>query len=83
MAGVPKEVTRRANDILFNLTSPDHILPDGRKMVRPKIEGETGFQLNIFESEEHEIVKTVKALEVSKMTPLEALQKLDELKKIL
>ncbi len=81
MAGLPSEIITRANDILFSLSSPDHALPDGKRVVRARIREEKNFQLNIFQAEEHEIVKTVKDLEVERMTPLEALQKLDELKK--
>ena len=81
MAGIPSDIIKRANNILFSLSSPDHSLPDGKKVQRAKIVEEKSFQLNIFEAEEHEVLKSVKDLEVENMTPMQALQKLDELKK--
>jgi len=81
MAGIPGEIIHRANDILFGLSSADHSLPDGRKVIRPGIREEKSLQLSIFEAEEHAVLKTVKDLNVDNMTPLQALQALDELKK--
>ncbi len=82
MAGIPLEVVNRAKDILHGLSGSDHTLPDGRKMVKPSVKGsESTVQLNIFEAEEHEVLKEVKTIKIEEMTPLEALQKLNELKK--
>jgi DNA mismatch repair protein MutS len=82
MAGIPLEVVNRAKDILHGLSGSDHILPDGQKMVKPSIKGtEQAIQLSIFEAEEHEVLKEVKTIKIEEMTPLEALQKLNELKK--
>ena len=51
-------------------------------MVKPSIKGaEQAIQLSIFEAEEHEVLKEVKTIKIEEMTPLEALQKLNELKK--
>lgn len=82
MAGIPLDVVNRAKDILHGLSGSDHILPDGQKMIKPSVKrNEQTFQLNIFEAEEHEILKEVKTIKIEEMTPLEALQKLNELKK--
>ncbi|MDD3807275.1 MAG: DNA mismatch repair protein MutS [Candidatus Marinimicrobia bacterium] len=82
MAGIPLEVVNRAKEILHNISGNDHILPNGEKMLIPSIRGvEKAVQLNIFEPEEHEIIKEVKTIKIEEMTPLEALQKLNELKK--
>lgn len=82
MAGIPLEVVNRAKDILHGLSGSDHTLPDGQKMVKPSMKGtEQTIQLNIFEAEEHEVLKEVKTIKIEEMTPLEALQKLNELKK--
>lgn len=82
MAGIPLEVVNRAKDILHGLSGSDHTLPDGQKMVKPSVKGtEQAIQLSIFEAEEHEVLKEVKTIKIEEMTPLEALQKLNELKK--
>ena len=81
MAGVPQEIVKRANEILNNLSSTDHKLPSGETVLQPKIRGERSIQLNVFGPKEEKLRKEVGGLKIEEMTPLEALKKLDELKK--
>jgi DNA mismatch repair protein MutS len=82
MAGIPKMVVDRAKNILHSLSGADHTLPDGKKMIKPRVRTEENtFQLSIFEAEETALAKDLKALKIEEMTPLQALQALDELKR--
>ena len=74
LAGLPKEVIKRADHILDKLESID----------RPKLQNEDNInytQLS-FGFSESKLLKNVKNLNLEKMTPLEAITKLYELKQI-
>jgi len=90
MAGLPDEVTERAKQILRNLESSDLTFHDdettdeksktkGQKSRRRRIRGDV--QLTLFEMRDDKLREEIKALNLEKMTPLDALQKLAELKK--
>ncbi len=73
MAGLPKEVILRAKDILNHyLTSRS----EGDRQTDAEVD-----QLSFFEERESALKKDLANLDVINMTPLEAIQKLDELKK--
>ncbi len=73
MAGLPTAVIHRANEILqYHL---DH--SDGKTGSPPPSEN----QLSLFEKQDQALKKALEDLDINEMTPLEALQKLDELKK--
>lgn len=74
MAGVPPSVLRRAAEVLAELEQVDQ----APRAVRP---GEHGLQLSLFEVEESPIVRDLRDLDVDRMTPIEALRLLDQLKK--
>ena len=71
LAGVPKPVIHRAQDLLTQLESGE---------FRPGTEKPEPFQPVLF-ADEHPIVETLRELDVSAMTPLEAINKLYELQK--
>jgi len=71
MAGLPDAVTKRAKEILHNLEKRE-------ERSRRKDE----FQINMFEYKDDELRDLINKIDVEKMTPLEALNKLQELKKI-
>ena len=71
MAGLPDAVTKRAREILNNLEKRE-------ERSRRKDE----FQINLFEYKDDELRDLINKIDVDKMTPLEALNKLQELKKI-
>jgi len=75
LAGLPKEVIERAKDILVNLEN-ETISEKGL----PKFAKEPA-QLTFFAPVDHPIVDEIKSLDTENMTPLQALKKLDELKK--
>lgn len=79
LAGIPREVLERAKVILAELESGEHSY---EKLPKPK----TGtiardFQLSFFSPSEKVIYEELKKIEIEKLTPLEALNKLEELKK--
>jgi len=81
MAGIPQDVVKRANEILFNLSGTDHTLPDGHQVLTPASRKENLIQLDIFSAKDSEIHKEVDELDIDNMTPMDALLKLQEFKK--
>jgi DNA mismatch repair protein MutS len=81
MAGLPTSITKRAKQILKNLESKE-LTPMEARRIKPaekSVEDETQFAL--FEVKDDELRKVIDEIDVEKLTPLEALNKLDELKK--
>ncbi|MFQ6616288.1 MAG: DNA mismatch repair protein MutS [Fidelibacterota bacterium] len=75
MAGVPQSVITRAQKILNHLVGGKPGAPHRR------LEREPGdHQIGLFEQKESEFRKALDRLDIDQMTPLEALQKLHELK---
>jgi DNA mismatch repair protein MutS len=74
MAGVPPSVLSRATEILSSLEdrekAPQAVSPPASRV-----------QLTLFEAEEPELVQELRTLDVTKLTPIEALLKLDQWKK--
>lgn len=71
MAGLPDVVTKRAKEILGNLEKRE-------ERSRRKDE----FQINLFEYKDNELMDILDKINTDSMTPLEALNKLQELKKL-
>jgi DNA mismatch repair protein MutS len=80
MAGLPEEVTDRAKEILKNLEGSELTLHGEHpgKAAGRIAPGEA--QLTLFEMRDDPLREELRALDIVKMTPLEALQKLAELK---
>ncbi|MCX6133811.1 MAG: DNA mismatch repair protein MutS [Ignavibacteriales bacterium] len=80
MAGLPEEVTDRAKKILKNLEESDlNVYSSGRQ-----IKGRTpppDIQMTLFEVKDERLREEIRKLDVENMTPLEALQKLTEIKR--
>ncbi|MCD6336612.1 MAG: DNA mismatch repair protein MutS, partial [Candidatus Marinimicrobia bacterium] len=81
MAGIPQQVVKRANEILFHLSGADHTLPDGKQVLMPDPETKDAIQLDIFTAKDSEIHREVEELDVNNMTPMDALLLLQDLKK--
>jgi DNA mismatch repair protein MutS len=81
MAGLPKAVTDRAKEILNNLESKELTPYEVKKKKIAEMRGETGLQLSLFEIKDDKIRKAINDIEIESMTPLDALNKLQELKK--
>ena len=78
MAGLPEEVTRKADEILQKILQNNPLDAMGELRKRdPKFIK----QLAIFRAEEHPIIHELKKLDVNKLTPLEALEILAQLKR--
>ncbi|MEO8513729.1 MAG: DNA mismatch repair protein MutS [Ignavibacteria bacterium] len=71
MAGLPDIVTKRAREILGNLEKRE-------ERARRKDE----FQINLFEYKDNELNDILEKIDLENMTPMEALNKLQELKKL-
>ncbi|MBS1704686.1 MAG: DNA mismatch repair protein MutS [Armatimonadetes bacterium] len=72
-AGMPPTVLARATEILSELEHRE----DSPKPVAPKVQK---LQLTLFESEEQEVVRTLRNVDVNTMTPVQALALLESLK---
>ncbi|MFN3466972.1 MAG: MutS-related protein, partial [Candidatus Brocadiales bacterium] len=91
LAGVPKEVVARAKEILEELEANSldaYQRPkigvgkvDSRQQTVDKGEKTKPLQIPLFFPKEQTVIEDIKGLDVSSLTPLEALNKLDELKK--
>jgi DNA mismatch repair protein MutS len=86
MAGLPMTLIERAREILSNLEA-NELTPNSKK---PKLaQRHSGRQvdrnqLSLFtEKKESKVEKELQHMDVNRMTPMQALQKLDELKKML
>lgn len=82
MAGMPQGIVLRANEILQHLEK-EHIKEENKEKIKeaPK----ANFQLSIFEPQDpasEELKNKLKAIDVNTLSPIEALLKLNELKKL-
>ncbi|MBD3349793.1 MAG: DNA mismatch repair protein MutS [Candidatus Eisenbacteria bacterium] len=83
LAGIPDDVIVRAREILDNLESArytEESLPRLAEGSHGPL-GDAGPQLQLFEREPSEIEREIAELDVDRMTPLDALGKLADLKK--
>ncbi|MCJ7802477.1 MAG: DNA mismatch repair protein MutS, partial [Candidatus Marinimicrobia bacterium] len=75
MAGLPEKIIFRATEILNQYLSDDDKRDLQPKQVDPKS------QISIFEQREKRLSEALAKLDINSLTPLEALQNIDELKK--
>jgi len=85
LAGVPAEVVGRAKEILRNIEAGEF---DGTGMpqlgrLRKAKEKVSGMQLPLFKTPDQMVVDRLKKLDIDTLTPLEALNRLNELKELL
>lgn len=83
MAGMPNEVVKRANQILKELESKSISSDIKDKLQQAK---QPDYQLNIFSMDDPRLFKLKEILEqvdINTLTPVEALLKLDEMRKLL
>jgi len=82
IAGIPEQVISRAKEILDNLEKGE--MDDGMPRLarsNTKPAPKDGIQLNLFRGTDQRLVKWLKGLDLSSMTPLEAILELDKLKR--
>jgi len=80
LAGIPEEVIQRAKKILFNIENGEHHFTGSPLLSQRKDNTQKGYeQLNLFRKTDHLVIDKLKKLDISKMTPLDALNFLNEL----
>jgi DNA mismatch repair protein MutS len=81
MAGLPLFVTNRAKEVLDNLESKELTPYEIKKERLKKLKSENDNQISLFEFKDDELRTEINKMELDNITPLEALNKLTELKK--
>lgn len=77
LAGIPFHVNERAKDILNQLEA-DHINNRGdSKITPPRRKEDSPIQLTLFDFGDHPIIEKLREIDISGMTPLQALQLLE------
>ena len=74
MAGLPRAVIQRAKELL-------HKHSDKESRYTPEVNLDIKSQMDLFSAKERALNKELSEIDVNDMTPLDALSKLDELKK--
>ncbi len=83
LAGLPEPVIRRAREILENLEG-EQVDEAGRlRIAHGTPHSEEVVQLNLFGMHDDHLRKWIKSLDISRMTPIEAMVELDKMKKYL
>lgn len=77
LAGIPKAVVNRANEILEELEEAG-----GDFVIQPRAQSDQPAQLSFFQTDPDPVVKYVQNLNVDELSPLDALTKLYELKRL-
>jgi DNA mismatch repair protein MutS len=79
LAGLPREVVDRAREILKKHEEGEHEISD--HLTRHyKAKKTSSAQLSLFMITDHEVLEDLKQIDVDNLTPLQALEKLSELK---
>ncbi len=79
LAGVPADVIERAGVILATLEA-DHVDEQGRTKIPRRHTHPRHQQLSLFEPEPHPMLDAIRGLDINTMTPLAALEKLQQMK---
>ncbi len=82
LAGLPLEVIERAKEILVNLEKGEYAEEGIPRIARGKKATVPTSQLSLFQSTEDLLRKRLLSIDVATLTPLEALNLLDELKRM-
>ena len=81
MAGLPVFITNRAKEILQNLESKELTPYEIKKEKLRKMKNELDNQISLFEVKDDKLRNEISEIEINNLTPMEALNKLSELKK--
>ncbi len=83
LAGIPEKVLKRAKIILRNLEE-NELTPDSRPVIaRDRKKKNSDVYVNLFDPENDRIREALKAIDPESITPIEAINRLNELKKLL
>ena len=85
LAGLPQQVIQRANQILaileeHNISVDKKSAPKPRRRTHKQTFRDDSLQLSLFTPQTHPVVDELKSIDLNNMTPLDALNKLNELK---
>lgn len=86
MAGMPKSIVKRSNEILKQLETDNRQEGISAKPVKGIAAAAEGFQLSFFQLDDpvlSQVRDEIKNLDVNNLTPLEALNKLSEIRRII
>ncbi|MGE5679334.1 MAG: MutS-related protein, partial [Bacillota bacterium] len=81
MAGLPHFVTKRAKEILENLEGKELTPHEAKKVKHSRAKALDELQFNLFEVKDDSIRQEISSIQLDNITPLEALNKLNELKR--
>lgn len=81
MAGLPQFVTSRAKEVLANLESKELTPYEVKKAKLAKLKNQDNLQISLFEMKDDSLRKEISDIPINELTPIEALNKLNELKK--
>ena len=81
MAGLPRFVTNRAKEILQNLESKELTPYEEKKEKLKRLKKEEDNQISMFEFQDDKLRGEIDEIEINNLTPIEALNKLHELKR--
>lgn len=81
MAGLPDFVTKRAKEILFNLEDKELTPNEVKQLKKKKFSSGGDIQISLFEYKDDELRKEISNIPIDNLTPIDALNKLNELKK--
>ncbi len=77
LAGIPKTITDRAREILATLERKERAMVEETRGRAPSAAKQ---QLSLFDSREQDVLDTVRALQIESLSPIDALNRLNELK---
>ncbi len=78
LAGVPRDVNERAKEILSQLEA-NHLNQYGQSNITPAKKKSGHIQMTLFQWQDNAVVEKLKSLNISLMTPMEAIQQLEQL----
>ena len=84
MAGMPQSITKRADTILSQMENSNR-KGDIKKPIHDFVEKQEGYQLSFFQLDDpilSQVRDEILNLDVNNLTPIDALNKLNEIKKI-
>lgn len=86
MAGMPKSVVKRSNEILAQLEKDNRKTGQPQKHIDTVAHQREGLQMSFFQLDDPVLIQIrdeIKNVDVNNLTPLQALNKLNEIKKII
>ncbi len=86
MAGMPKSVVKRSNEILAQLEKDNRKTGQPTKHIDAVAQQREGMQMSFFQLDDPVLIQIrdeIKNVDVNNLTPLQALNKLNEIKKII